>query len=109
MIFMKGTNDAWPMCIYQCIINGWLFRAKLVKGDNSVRYKIMNANFEMLYTQNHRAHFNLNHYVFIRPYRLPLEMKLSRISQGKPMCIKQKPEVCIRQAGKHQNCCFKWF
>ena len=38
---MKGTNDAWNMCINQCIVNGWLFKAKLVKGDNSGRYKII--------------------------------------------------------------------
>ena len=24
---MKGTKDAWTMCINQCIVNGWLFRA----------------------------------------------------------------------------------
>ena len=58
---MKGTNDAWNMCINQCIVRGWLFRAKLVKGDNSGRYKLMIMNFEMLYTQNHRAHLNENH------------------------------------------------
>ena len=39
---MKGTNEAWNMCINQSIENGWLFRAKLVKGDNSGRYKIIN-------------------------------------------------------------------
>ena len=39
---MKGTNDAWNMCIHNFIINGWLFRAKLVKGDNSGHYKIIN-------------------------------------------------------------------
>ena len=39
---MKGTNDAWNMCINQCIVNGWLFRAKLIKGDNFERYKIIN-------------------------------------------------------------------
>ena len=39
---MKGTNDAWNMCINQCIIKGWLFRAKLVKRDNSGSYKLIN-------------------------------------------------------------------
>ena len=39
---MKGTNDAWNMCISQSIQYGWLFRAKLVKGDNSGRKKIIN-------------------------------------------------------------------
>ena len=39
---MKGTNDAWNMCINQCIVNGWFFRAKLIKGDNFDRYKIIN-------------------------------------------------------------------
>ena len=39
---MKGTNDAWNMCINQCIVNGWRFRAKLVKGDNYGSYKIIN-------------------------------------------------------------------
>ena len=38
---MKGTNDAWNMCINQCIVKGWLFRTKLVKGDNSGGYKII--------------------------------------------------------------------
>ena len=60
---MKGTNDAWNMCINQCIVNGWLFRAKPVKGDNLGHPKIINndANFEMLYTPKHRAHFNENY------------------------------------------------
>ena len=39
---MKGTNDAWNMCKNQCIVKGWLFKAKLVKGDNSGSYKIIN-------------------------------------------------------------------
>ena len=30
------------MCINQCIVNGWLFRAKLVKGDNSGCCKMIN-------------------------------------------------------------------
>ena len=38
----KGTNDACNMCINQNIENGWLFRAKLVKGDDSGCYKIFN-------------------------------------------------------------------
>ena len=38
---MKGINDALNMCINQCIVKGWLFRAKLVKGDNSGSYKII--------------------------------------------------------------------
>ena len=33
--------------------------AKLVKGDSSGRYKLMVMNFEMLYTQNHRAHLRV--------------------------------------------------
>ena len=47
---MKSANDAWNMCInrYQCIINGWLFRANLVKGDNSGRYNIINNKRELL-------------------------------------------------------------
>ena len=44
---MKGTNDAWNMCINQYIVNGWLFTAKLVKGDNSGRYKIINYKREL--------------------------------------------------------------
>ena len=44
---MKATNDAWNMCINQCIINGWLFRAKLVKGDNSGRYEIFSNEREL--------------------------------------------------------------
>ena len=44
---MKGANDAWNMCINQCIINGWLFRAKLAKGDNSGSYKIINNEHEL--------------------------------------------------------------
>ena len=44
---MKGTNDAWNMCINQSIVNGWLFKAKLVKGDNSVHYKIINNECEL--------------------------------------------------------------
>ena len=39
---IKGTSEAWNMFINQSIENGWLFRAKLVKGDNSTRYKIIN-------------------------------------------------------------------
>ena len=35
---MKGANDACNMCINQSID----FRARLVKGDNSGRYKIIN-------------------------------------------------------------------
>ena len=57
---MKGTNDALNMCINKCIVNGWRCRAKLVKGDNYGRYKMINASFEMLYTQTHRAFFNKN-------------------------------------------------
>ena len=51
------------MCINQCIVHGWLFRAKLVNADNSARYKIINneRELEMVYTPNHRAHFNENH------------------------------------------------
>ena len=44
---MKGINEARNMCINLCIINGWLFRAKLVKGDNSGRYKLTNNEFEI--------------------------------------------------------------
>ena len=45
---MKSTNDAWNMCINHCIVNSWLFRTKLVKGDNSGRYKIINNERELL-------------------------------------------------------------
>ena len=41
---MKGTNGAWKMCINHCIVNGWLFRAKLVKGDNSESHKIIDTD-----------------------------------------------------------------
>ena len=44
---MKSTNDAWNMCINHCIVNSWLFRTKLVKGDNSGRYKIINNEREL--------------------------------------------------------------
>ena len=44
---MKGTNDAWNMCITPCSVNGWLFRAKLVKGDNSGSHKIINNEREL--------------------------------------------------------------
>ena len=44
---MRGTNDAWNMCIYESIENGWLFRANLVKGDNSGRYKIIKDEGEL--------------------------------------------------------------
>ena len=40
---MKGTNDAWNICIKQCIVKCWLFRAKLVKVDNSESYKLINS------------------------------------------------------------------
>ena len=46
---MKGTNDAWNMCMNQCIVNGWLLKAKLVKGNNW-RYKIINNECELLDT-----------------------------------------------------------
>ena len=42
---MKGTNDALNMCIHQCIVKGWLFRTKLVKGDDSGSYKLINNEF----------------------------------------------------------------
>ena len=35
------------ICINQCIVNCWLFRLKLVKGDNSERYKIINNESEL--------------------------------------------------------------
>ena len=38
---MKGKNDAWNTYLNQCIVNGWLLRAKLVQEDNVVRYKII--------------------------------------------------------------------
>ena len=38
---MKGTNDAWNMCINQYIVKGWLFRAKLLNGDNSGFYTLL--------------------------------------------------------------------
>ena len=44
---MKGTNDVLNMCINKCIVNGWLFRAKLAKVDNSGRYKIINNEHEL--------------------------------------------------------------
>ena len=68
---MKSTNDAWNMCINHCIVNSWLFRTKLVKGDNSGRYKIINneRELEMLYTQTHRAHFNENHSTSLSGHR----------------------------------------
>ena len=44
---MKGTNNAWNMCINRCVVNGWLFRAKLVKGDNSGLYKMFNNEREL--------------------------------------------------------------
>ena len=48
IIDMIGMNDAWNMCINQCIVNGWLFRGKLVKGDYFGRYKIINNERELL-------------------------------------------------------------
>ena len=39
---MRGVNDAWNICINQCIVKGRLSRAELVKGDNSGSYKIIN-------------------------------------------------------------------
>ena len=49
---MKGSNDAWNMCIHQCIVSGWLFRAELVKGHNSGRYRIINLHLVfLLYVQ----------------------------------------------------------
>ena len=48
LMIYEGTNDAWKMCINQCIVNGWLFRAKSVKGDNSERYRIINNEHELL-------------------------------------------------------------
>ena len=44
---MKDANDAWNMCINRCIVNGWLFDAKLVKEDNSVHYKIIDNEREL--------------------------------------------------------------
>ena len=61
---MKGSNDAWNMCINQCIVKGCLFRAKLVKGGNSGRYKIINNDRELrdvVYPKPQRVHFNENH------------------------------------------------
>ena len=46
---MKGTNHALDMCINQCIVNGLLSRAKIVKGDNSGHYKIINNERELRY------------------------------------------------------------
>ena len=65
---MKGTNDAWTMFINQCIVNGWLFKTKLGKEINLCITKllIMNVNFEMLYTQNHKEHF---HVITLRLYQ----------------------------------------
>ena len=41
---MKGTIDACnkTLCINQCIVKGWFFRANVLKGDNSGSYKIIN-------------------------------------------------------------------
>ena len=44
---MKSTNGAWNMCVNQCNVSVWLFRAKLVKGDNSGRYKIIDNEREI--------------------------------------------------------------
>ena len=59
---MKGTNDAWNMYINQCIVKGWLFRAKLIREITLEVIIQLIMNFQMLYTQNHIAHFNENHY-----------------------------------------------
>ena len=44
---LKGTHDAWNMCISQCIVNSWLFGAKLVMRDNSVRYETINNEHKL--------------------------------------------------------------
>ena len=43
---MKGTNDACSR-INKCILNEWLFGVKLIKGDNSERYKIVHNSHKL--------------------------------------------------------------
>ena len=54
---MKGTNDASYMLINQCVTNGWLYRAKLAKGDDSGRDKkiINNELRDVVYPKSHSA------------------------------------------------------
>ena len=53
---MKGTSDVWNMYINQCIVKGWLFMAKLVKGDNSESYKLINNELQdVVYPKPHSA------------------------------------------------------
>ena len=86
---MKDTNDAWNTCINQYIINGRLFTAKLVKGDNSVRYEIINNERELrdgVYPKPQSAFYSKSLCISFEQNWLHLQFKLSRIIQGKPMC-----------------------
>ena len=65
---MKGAIDAWNMCINQCIVNGWLFRAKLAKEDNSGRYKIIDNERELrdgVCPKTTERIFMKNHYAYL--------------------------------------------
>ena len=90
---MKGNNDAWNICRNQCIVNGWLFRSKLVKGDNSGCYKIINNERELRDVVYHL-------YQAIQATSEDLNCpELFKTNQYVQVALSSnKPEVCIRQA-----------
>ena len=97
---MKGTNNPWNMCITQCIVNGQLFRAKLVKGDNYVRYEIVN-NEKMLFTPNHsKIKITLHLYqAILATSKVKICPEIFKGNQCVRVTLSNnKPEVCIKQA-----------
>ena len=61
---MRGT-----MCINQCIVKGWLFRSKLVKGKNSESYTLINNEFRDVVYQKTQVHFNCLMKISLRLYQ----------------------------------------
>ena len=84
---MKGTNDTWNMCINQGIVKGWLFRAELVKGDNSRGYTLIDNALRDVCIPKTTERILMK--ITLRLYqatRLLLKIKLSRSIQDKPIC-----------------------
>ena len=89
---MKGTNDAWNVCMIKCIANACLIGIILIKGDNSpvIKQIIINTTTTECILMKITMCLNKSIQAAFIGY--------SRILKGEPMYTSYKPEVCIIQA-----------
>ena len=113
---MKGITYVLNMWIIKCITNGWLIRIMIIKGCNSGCNKITHNKSDFwdgvcLKPLNGFEWKSLC--VIIMTYRLLIKFNFSNIfmvDYCDPVTLSDnKPEVCLIQACKGPNNCFKRF